>query len=108
MAQMVKNLSAMQGTWVQSLGWEDPLERERLPTPVFSPGEFHRLYSLWGRKESDTTERLSLSNGSLQVSNWRVLFELPFDLVSSPCFLPFVAHISYREKERPVVLSFGK
>ena len=26
-AQMVKNLSAMQETWVQSLGWEDPLEK---------------------------------------------------------------------------------
>ena len=26
MAQMVKNLPAMQVTWVQSLGWEDPLE----------------------------------------------------------------------------------
>ena len=26
MAQMVKNLHAMQETWVQSLGWEDPLE----------------------------------------------------------------------------------
>ena len=25
---MVKNLSAMQETWVQSLGWEDPLEKE--------------------------------------------------------------------------------
>ena len=25
-AQMVKNLIAMQETWVQSLGWEDPLE----------------------------------------------------------------------------------
>ena len=25
-AQMVKNLHAMQDTWVQSLGWEDPLE----------------------------------------------------------------------------------
>ena len=31
------------------------------PTPVFWPGEFHGLYSLWGRKESDVTERLSLS-----------------------------------------------
>jgi len=30
--------------------------RERLPTPVFWPGEFHGLYSPWGRKESDTTE----------------------------------------------------
>ena len=27
-AQMVKNLSVMQKTWVQSLGWEDPWERE--------------------------------------------------------------------------------
>ena len=26
-AQMVKNLSAMQETRVQSLGWEDPLEK---------------------------------------------------------------------------------
>ena len=25
MVQMVKNLPAMQETWVQSLGWEDPL-----------------------------------------------------------------------------------
>ena len=25
---MVKHLSAMQETWVQSLGWEDPLEKE--------------------------------------------------------------------------------
>jgi len=33
----------------------------RLPTPVFWPGEFHRLYSPWGHKELDTTERLSLS-----------------------------------------------
>ena len=27
MAQLVKNLPAMQETWVQSLGWEDPLEK---------------------------------------------------------------------------------
>ena len=27
-AQMVKNPSAMQETWVQSLGWEDPLEED--------------------------------------------------------------------------------
>jgi len=25
--QLVKNLPAMQETWVQSLGWEDPLEK---------------------------------------------------------------------------------
>ena len=28
MAQAVKNLPAMQETWVQSLVWEDPLEKE--------------------------------------------------------------------------------
>ena len=38
MAQLVKNPPAMQETWVQSLGREDPLRRERLPIPVFWPG----------------------------------------------------------------------
>ena len=52
----VKNLPAMQETWVQSLDWEDPWRRERLPTPVFWSGEFHGLYNPWGPKESDMTE----------------------------------------------------
>ena len=43
----------MQETPVLSLDWEDPLEKERLPTPVFWPGESHGLYSPWGRKELD-------------------------------------------------------
>ena len=50
----------MQETWVRTLGWENPLEKERVPTPVFWPGEFHELYSPWSHKESDTTERLSI------------------------------------------------
>ena len=32
---------------------------DRLPTPGFWPGDFHGLYSPWGRKELDTSERLS-------------------------------------------------
>ena len=32
-AQLVKNLPAMWGTWVQSLGWEDPLEKGMAPQP---------------------------------------------------------------------------
>ena len=40
-AQMVRSLPAMQESWVWSLGWEDPLEKGWLPTPVFFPGEFH-------------------------------------------------------------------
>ena len=55
-AQLVKNPPAMQETWVPSLGWKIFWRRERLPTPGFWPGEFHGLYSLWGWKESDTTE----------------------------------------------------
>ena len=58
-AQLVKNPPAMCETWVRSLDWEDSLEKGRLPTPVFWPGEIHGLYSPWGHKESDTTERLS-------------------------------------------------
>ena len=38
-AQTVKNLPAMQETWVGSLGWEDPPEKEWVPTPVFLLGE---------------------------------------------------------------------
>ena len=37
---LVKNLPAVRKAWVQSLGWEDPLEKERLPIPVFWPREF--------------------------------------------------------------------
>ena len=37
-----------------------PGKGKGLPTPVFWPGEFHGLYSPWGRKELDTTEQLSL------------------------------------------------
>ena len=28
-AQLVKNPPAIQETWVQSLGWEDPLEKQK-------------------------------------------------------------------------------
>ena len=63
-AWMLKNLPAMQVTQVWSLGQEEPWRRERLPTPVLLPGESHGQkslegYSPWGRKESDTTERLT-------------------------------------------------
>ena len=60
-ALLVKYLPAMQETPVQFLGQEDPLEKPRLPTPVFWPGEFHGLYSLWGHKELDTAEQVLLS-----------------------------------------------
>ena len=46
-SQLVKNLPAMQKTWVLSLVVKMPWRRERLPIPVFWPGEFHGLYSPW-------------------------------------------------------------
>ena len=67
-----KESSAMEETWVRSLGWEDPQEQEtfpgegngyplqylawRIPWTVHSP---------WGRKESDMTEQLALCFTSL-------------------------------------------
>ena len=60
-AQLVKNPPAMWETWVQSLGWEDPLEKGKATHSVFWPGEFQGLYSPWDPKELDMTERLSLS-----------------------------------------------
>ena len=56
----VKNPPAMRETWVLSWVGKIPWRRERLPTPVFWPREFHGLYSSWGHKESDMTEHLSL------------------------------------------------
>ena len=65
MAQTVKNLPAVWETWVLFLGQEDPWRRERLPTPVFLPGESHGQRSLvgcraWGCKELDVTEQLGM------------------------------------------------
>ena len=59
-AQIVKKISLQCGRlgfnpWVGEIPWR----RERLPTPVVWPEEFHG-YSPWGHKELDTTERLSL------------------------------------------------
>ena len=54
--QLVKNPPAMWETWVDLWVGKISRRRERLSTPVFWPGEFHGLYSLWGCKESDTTE----------------------------------------------------
>ena len=45
---------------IPALG-RSPGEGDRLHTPVFCPGECHGLNSPWGRKESGTTEQLSLS-----------------------------------------------
>ena len=62
MAQTVKNLPAMQETWIPSLVGKIPWRRKWLPFPVFFLGEPHGQrslagYSSWGPKEFDATER---------------------------------------------------
>ena len=62
---MVKKLPVMQESWVPSLGWEDPLEKEMathssiLAWKIPWAEEPGGLYSTWGLKESDRTERLT-------------------------------------------------
>ena len=45
------------------------------PHPVFWPREFRGLFSPWGHKESDTTERLSLSLFQLQYRNAEIFMK---------------------------------
>ena len=61
MSQLVKNSPAMWRLWFDPWVGKIPWRREKLPTLVFWPGEFHGLYNPWGLKELDSTEQLSLS-----------------------------------------------
>ena len=47
-SQIVRNLPAMQETWVQSLGCKDPWRRKCQPTPVYLPGGSHGQSTLVG------------------------------------------------------------
>ena len=63
--QLVKNLPVMQETWIQSLGWEDPLEEGMVIHSNILAWRIPMERSLvgcspWGRKELDMTERLSI------------------------------------------------
>ena len=76
---MVKNLPAMEETWVGKIPWR----RARQPTPVFLPGESHGQrslagYSPWDRKELDTTERLSTAQ---RANKRQTPFRLPFLII---------------------------
>ena len=68
---MVKNLPAVRETWVQSLGWEDPLQKGMathssiLAWTIPWTEEPGRLQSM-GLQESDTTETLTLQ----QIRRW--------------------------------------
>ena len=75
-AQRLKHLPAMRKTRVQSLGREDPLEKEMETHSSILAWRSHGWknllgYSPWGRKELDRTERLH----SLRTNNRKVLPE---------------------------------
>ena len=57
--QLVKNLPEMQKTWVQSLGWEDPLEKGKATHSSVLAWRIPRTLSVHGVTESDTAEQLS-------------------------------------------------
>ena len=94
MAQLVENLPAMWETWVRSLGWEGLLQKGmathssilawRIPWTV--------LYCPWGHKESDTTEKLSLSCFPIQEHG--ICFH--FIELSSISFINVLQFLAYR------------
>ena len=60
MAWLIKNPPAMWETWVRSLGWEDPLEKETCHSLHYSGLENPIACIVYGvAKESDTSERLN-------------------------------------------------
>ena len=92
-AQMEKRLSTMRETRVQSLGWEDPLEKEmaihssNIAWKIPWTEEPGTLQSMGTRKESDTTERLHVHvhinfNSKLHYTNLhsQVLEKLDFSI----------------------------
>ena len=74
--------------WIGKIPWR----REWLPTPAFWPREFHGLYSLLGCKDSDMTERFSvshtyvcvmLSHFQLFVTPWTTACQVPLSMAFS-------------------------
>ena len=74
---MVKCLSTILEARVRSLGQEDPLEKEMathsstLAWKIPWTKEPGRLYSPWGHKELDTTERLNFHFSLSLLVSWR-------------------------------------
>ena len=54
--QLVKNLPAVRETWVQSLGWEDPLEKGKVTHSSILAWRIPGTVLIHGVAESDMTE----------------------------------------------------
>ena len=76
--QMIKNLPAMQETWVRSLSREDPLEQETathasiLVWEIPQTEEPGRPESPWSRRETDMTEQLIILLHFLSIASSRL------------------------------------
>ena len=72
----IKNPPANAGDRVLSLGWEDPLEKEMVTHSSILAWEIPWTeepgggYNPWGRKESDTTVRLTRTSIALNSKSW--------------------------------------
>ena len=108
-AQMVKNLPAMQETWVWSLGQEDALEKEMATHSSIlawrSPWtEESGKYSPWGCKEMDGTEWHTHTHTFFYGHS----FFLPLTLSLLPSFPTFpVSLFSHSLSHRSYLLHFG-
>ena len=95
-AQLVKNLPAMQETWVWSLGWEDPLEKGKATHSNILAWRIPRTVHL---QRVDRTERLSLSPSKgffvpFLFSSWSFLLEVFKKKISLLLKLKFVSFFS--------------
>ena len=70
MVQLIKNPPAMRETWVQSLGWEDPLKGTATLPSILA---WRSMDYIWGRKELDVIERLSLSSLLILAYFWNLV-----------------------------------
>ena len=69
--------------------------RKQLSTPVFWSGEFHGLYSPWGCKDLDTTERLSLSLYQIEEISFFSSFVKDFFLMNGYWICVCVAVVTF-------------
>ena len=74
--QLVKNPPSMQETPVWFLGWEDLLEKGK--ATLSNILAWRIPWTVWGRKESDTTERLSVQFSSLHFHQRKATYPQTF------------------------------
>ena len=118
---MVQNLPAMQETWVQSLGWEDPLEEGMATYSSILAWRIPMDRGAWQAAvhsvaKLDTAERLSLhfpSRSTQRLQAWILCVSCVFLLLLvggcfavSPSFWGSLA-LSPSSRPKPSVLVFG-